>query len=400
MGKSSFSIPSVLNLGNSFPNWSDRMHTSIRKSKHFAHIIIAPENNEFPPKPNYLMRKKQVNPSNRKSFEKATKKRPLSVDPALIPINSPEFTWYACAIAELMTRDPIFDKWKTSMQLKKGKNFSKQENEKISQLERELYHKYPRVGAFGRVKTKEGHTLQFRISTDSTSFHALNIANNFTDHAGCSLNPLDGLFNYQQSVIETFVAKSTPQLLFSVDLTRISLWDLAKLSMEFKKVLRHYLKNRPPLSDETTTDPPELIFLRTVRPELFERDLRRFDLHFLCALSYRLIAQLEGSDEALAANTAHRQRVVGQKIPAESSVASSVQRIYRAINRKEYKAKRRRLDSPAEGILLYACPSHGNDCSSDCPYLKEWKFRVFPTLPSDSTGQSFLTSPFPNPSDF
>jgi hypothetical protein len=103
-------------------------------------------------------------------------------------------------------------------------------------------------------------------------------------------------------------------------------------------------------------------------------------------LSFRLIALLE-SLERQGKDAPKRQRRVGFPVPAESGVADSVHRIYQAIYRKPYNAKRRRLDHPAEGFEPYSCPHHlDNSCDSKCEHLKDWWARIRSTLPSDKTG--------------
>jgi len=130
---------------------------------------------------------------------------------------------------------------------------------------------------------------------------------------------------------------------------------------------------------------PELAFLNHVRREDFELDLRRYDLHREHGLSYRLIALLESQQKR--GSAVPRQRVVGNKVRGESEVAKSVGRIYEAINRERYTARRRRLDQPAAGFPPFSCPDHpGNNCTVDCEHWQAYWKRVQPTLPSDDTG--------------
>lgn len=55
-----------------------------------------------------------------------------------------------------------------------------------------------------------------------------------------------------------------------------------------------------------------------------------------------------------------------------SRVEENVKRIYRAIHRKLYTARRRRIDAPAEGIALYCCPKYAQDCPPGCHFMKNW----------------------------
>jgi len=81
------------------------------------------------------------------------------------------------------------------------------------------------------------------------------------------------------------------------------------------------------------------------------------------------------------------QRRVGRKKPGESSVMESVQPIYRAIHRKHYRPRRRRLDQRPKGnnsMPVLSTPR--GDCDRGCPHLAEFLAPVKPTLASDKTG--------------
>ncbi len=173
----------------------------------------------------------------------------------------------------------------------------------------------------------------------------------------------------------------TPRFLVEVDLGRVGAWDLSYLVDEFRERLRAALKN----FKKGWKEIPELGAFRYVNTEIFHSDLRRYDLHITHGLSFRLIGLVE-SLERQGKDVPKRQRRVGHKVPAESSVGGSVHRIYRAIYRKRYNAKRRRLDHSAEGFEPYSCPNHGNRCGRNCQYMQDWWRRVQPTLPTDKTG--------------
>jgi hypothetical protein len=193
-----------------------------------------------------------------------------------------------------------------------------------------------------------------------------------------------------------------------VKLDRVSEWDLDYLAGQFKESLRDVLESLRPhhkgrggeddseAGGAARRDSPELAFLRRVRPEIFKRDLRRYDLHMAHGLSFRLIALLESEGMANGEpREIPRQHLVRRKVRGESSVEDSVHRIYQAIYREPYSARRRRLDHPGQGASFFACPDHpGDTCDTDCRYLQDWLKKVEPTLPSDKTG---MLPPDPRP---
>jgi len=239
-----------------------------------------------------------------------------------------------------------------------------------------------------------------------------------------------------------------PRLAFVIDLTKITLWDLKRLATEFARTIRKQLRalprqarrmpparpNRSPMSVSGSANSTRitvhldrmgsknlgrlarafkqairkgvkarsdivekrlapLTFLRTISVggglfRKFLRDLRRYDLHMAHGLSFRLIAALEADERrGIRFPKDVVPRRVGAPVRGADSVEASVQRIYEAIHRKHYRARRRRLDAPAEGVDSFSCPNHGRECADlSCGYLKLWYEKVRPTLPSDKTG--------------
>jgi hypothetical protein len=175
-----------------------------------------------------------------------------------------------------------------------------------------------------------------------------------------------------------------------VDLEKITMWDLELLAREVKSAVREALRTMP---TEMRSDPPELAFLRTVTAKKFDVHLLRYDLHIKYGLTFRLVAVLESLERrGRKIQEIPRHRRVGLPVKAESAVADSVKLIYKAIHRRSYNAKRRRLDHPAEGFEPYCCPHHpntnpANSCDEKCKHLKDWKKRIWPTLPSEKTGK-------------
>lgn len=171
-----------------------------------------------------------------------------------------------------------------------------------------------------------------------------------------------------------------------IDLTRTTIWDLESIVSAVKRCLRQRLKDLP-LEVKRKVAPLE--FVRTIRPSNFWRDLRRYDRHVGGGLSFRQIAALEVQERTGQAVADQLQpRRIGWPVRGEDSVERSVRTIYEAIHGTRYRARRRRLDSPAVGVDAYNCPEHGSECSKTCRYLRNWLARVRPTLPSDNTGMS------------
>lgn len=164
-----------------------------------------------------------------------------------------------------------------------------------------------------------------------------------------------------------------PALYVRVDLSRTTLWDLDKLATDFKEILRTALD----LSRETgvLSDPRELAFLKTVRQDVFYRDLRRYDLHVKHRLPYRLIGLYEAHGRTTPPDASLSSHRVGKPIQTESGVSDSVRRIYEAIHRVKYSAKSAQPESRADFEAPYDCPDHGTGCPLSCPEVKKFEAR-------------------------
>jgi hypothetical protein len=143
----------------------------------------------------------------------------------------------------------------------------------------------------------------------------------------------------------------TPLATFQVDLSGITLWDLDKISKEFRRALRSFLRSRPAWSGAV---PPQLAFLQTVRTEQFFKDLRRYDLYMEQRLSCRKIAAFEKAiDEAREKGRTLTVDDCLKVMPGpvsgsaqrESSVRASVKRIFEAIYRRTFRARRSEMDT-------------------------------------------------------
>ncbi len=159
---------------------------------------------------------------------------------------------------------------------------------------------------------------------------------------------------------------SPPTLAVAVALTAITQRDLNGLARWFKQRVKECLKEMPKTPG---VDPAELVFLRRVSESQFAKGIRYYDLHFRDGRSFGEIARQEHTKA--------------------DTVRKSVQRIYRAIHRKPYQARRRRLDAPAADMDTYACSLHPKgDCPESCPTMRKWIQVMNRVLPTDYTGRS------------
>lgn len=149
-----------------------------------------------------------------------------------------------------------------------------------------------------------------------------------------------------------------------VDLTAMTFRHLEDVAREFKAIVRHVLPFAPKTSKEEGLQ--ALAFLRTITPKTFDRAITAYDLHMGEGLTIAEIAR--------------------RLKRSQTRVEADVKRVYRAIYRKEYTARRRRLDTPARGVLAYTCPQHDRDCPKTCIYMTDWLQRVNRLLPTDTTG--------------
>jgi hypothetical protein len=165
-----------------------------------------------------------------------------------------------------------------------------------------------------------------------------------------------------------------------VDLTGVTVWQLSRLARVFTKVVRIALTALPP---DLRKPSPSLAFLQTVSTKKFHSDLRRFDLHAQEGLDYRDIAWREQQER----RGRHEQLRLPGPVPGEDSVEKSVRRIYYAIHRRSYRARRRRLDASGLRLAEYFCTEHGGSCPPECPRPQAWYRSLRKSLPSDRSGR-------------
>jgi hypothetical protein len=185
----------------------------------------------------------------------------------------------------------------------------------------------------------------------------------------------------RQEPLDPVWAIEPPRLRIQVRLDLVTTHDVERLAGEFRHALRSSLE-RAGRHDEHA-----LRWLRTVKSALFNRDLRRYDLHREEGLSFRQIAYLERTERVgkPVKPGALRGMTISIAPGAESSVRGSVQRVYQSIYRVPYRAKR--MAASTSNVLPYKCATHpSGDCPLDCPVLIEWCARVFPSLPKQDSG--------------
>jgi hypothetical protein len=180
--------------------------------------------------------------------------------------------------------------------------------------------------------------------------------------------------------IDPLMAKDPPRLRIMVRLDLVTTHDIERLARHFRAALKAGLQ-------QSDREQHALRWLRTVKPVVFNRDLRRYDLHRQQGLTFRQIAYLEREERRGRPLMPGQLRGMPVRIEpgAESSVRASVQRIYRSIYRVPYHA--RRLAPDHSNVSPYECPTHpGGDCPLDCPMLLDWVARIWPSLPKPDSG--------------
>lgn len=146
---------------------------------------------------------------------------------------------------------------------------------------------------------------------------------------------------------------------FEVSAAYVTGRNLQDIMVEMKKILRTVFRR--------TAHRNALDFMYTITPKAFRRAITAYDLHMCEMLPFAEIAR--------------------RKQWSPDQVERNVKRIYRAVYRTNYIARRRRLDTPAQGVRLYNCPAHQRgDCPEGCQYMNSWYRRVNRALPTDTTG--------------
>lgn len=147
---------------------------------------------------------------------------------------------------------------------------------------------------------------------------------------------------------------------FEVNAAFISGRNLQDIVAEIKKVLHAVFKH-------ATHRDSMVGFLFTITPKAFLRAITAYDLHMCEGLTFAEIAR--------------------RKKWSPDQVERNIKRIYRAVHRKGYTARRRRIDAPAEGIELYHCDKHApKECPKGCEYMNNWYTRFNRASPTDTTG--------------
>jgi len=274
---------------------------------------------------------------------------------------------YSVAIAELMSRDPLFTELSTTVTQPPATPGGEEPTIRIPDLQRKLHEKYGRAVWVHVPIPSTGEQITFRLS-DFEKNRAMEYTLSTITFAAGSVGP-------ERAKRSVFFPNPSldraPALYVRVDLSRITLWDLNRVAADFNEVLRNALRQSADLG--APSDPRELAFLKTVRPDVFYRDLRRYDLHVKHGATYRLIGLLETHGGTIPPDTPLSQHRVGKPISSESTVSDSVRRIYQAIHRVRYTGKSRQLDGQDEQTRQYHCPEHGTNCPALCPQVKEFQ---------------------------
>jgi len=175
-----------------------------------------------------------------------------------------------------------------------------------------------------------------------------------------------------------------------IPVSEMKQWDIKRVTETVRKSLHVALQNRPTFKEApemATVVPRERAFLVSCRERQFRRDLGRYRLAVKQGLTYRQIAYLELRERRKPVDWIKALKAIKKEVPGERTVGEAVKRIYEAIHMKPYKAKRRRLDTPAQGADAYRCDAHGQNCPKACPTLKKWMRQLNTMLPTATTGK-------------
>ena len=177
-----------------------------------------------------------------------------------------------------------------------------------------------------------------------------------------------------------------------IPISPMKVWGLDKMVGSLRNVLRDALRHCPSPEEAPEmmgTIPRQREFLMNVQNAVLEKDIERYKRYTNENLNFRQIAYIESQERSgKTVDLNNLPERIRYTVSKESAVCESVIRIYEAIYLKPFpRARRRRLDAPAQGMAEYNCPEHHvEDCHRECSYLKGWFGKVDRTLPTDITG--------------
>ena len=178
---------------------------------------------------------------------------------------------------------------------------------------------------------------------------------------------------------------------FRVAISGMTTRDVGRTVTSFKAALHKAIETR--FTENEVSDQVPFVpwpFLLHAQDDAFRRDISRYLLYHANGLSVRQIAYLE-EHEKRGGPVKRMPRKIRRRVANESGVWESIARIYHAVHRKPLNARRRRLDTPAEGMPEYRCEKQrhkgGEACPPTCPTLQTWWRKIESTLPVESTGK-------------
>ena len=187
----------------------------------------------------------------------------------------------------------------------------------------------------------------------------------------------DGSLYFTESAGEPPPDGELPMLILYIYPSKVRQVGHTDLATYITSLIKKAEESLPP---EGCSEPKELNFLRTMQPDKFARAVQRFDMNQKHVLSFRQIAWWEKREEqGTCLPFSSVPRYIGEAIIGEDGVENDVKRIYEAIHREPYLARRRRLDAPAQGLGAYACPDHPQgDCPASCGHVHDFGVAIRP----------------------
>lgn len=302
-------------------------------------------------------------------------------------------------IKELMTRDPLVERFLKEYQQSIIQNPEKMQQTGIMDMTDQLFS----LGTELRSKwglwcfeyDPNGNFYVQKISEKVTEHRPVEMFSDFTVPDTIRKRHCD-IFPAMPDHVYLDVDLSTLDM-HDEKRVKSEMWQIVKTSLLLRQKALEGMKQAQPQDD-----PPELGFVYHIREPVFENYLRWYDLHIKEYLGFRLIAFLENVrkenlltyDEWLEKLRSMKWKV-GRPIRGEDRVEKAVKIIWEAIHKSSYTKPEAIMDE-------WSCPTHGNDYHDECKSCRALsdKFnKIYPPElymePMDPGTLELISSPYP-----